>query len=150
MNTRLVLSASAIVMGIAGIAASFLPEEIIAAAGVPGGAFQSLQVQLLGALLFAFAMVNWTSRGSLIGGIYNRPVAIGNLTHFVIGALALGKAAVASPTAILIGTAAVYGLFAILFARIFFSSPVSIRTPLVRRVDEGEQNNESDGTGQSR
>ena len=78
-----------------------------------------LLVQLLGALWFAFAMVNWTARGSLIGGIYNRPVAIGNLTHFVIGAFALGKDGTLMPVAI------VYALFAVAFAFLFFRSPVS-------------------------
>ncbi|HEY0371702.1 MAG TPA: hypothetical protein VGD79_06850 [Thermoanaerobaculia bacterium] len=119
MNTKLVLSASAVVLGIAGIAASFMPHELLRAAGIAPAAPMPLLVQLLGALWFAFAMVNWTARGSLIGGIYNRPIAIGNLTHFVIGAFALGKDGTLMPVAI------VYALFAIAFAMVFFRSPVS-------------------------
>jgi hypothetical protein len=127
MNTKLLLAASAIVLGMAGIAASFLPHELLRALDVPAGAATSVLVQLLGALLFAFAMVNWMARGSLIGGIYNRPVAIGNLTHFVIGALALVKAIPAAGpqrTTIAIA-AAIYALFAIAFGAVFMRSPVA-------------------------
>ena len=117
MNTKLVLSASALVMGLAGIAASFAPSEVLTAVGVAPTTILPVLVQLLGATLFAFAMVNWTARGSLIGGIYNRPIAIGNLTHFVVGALALLRAGIWI-------AAAIYAVFAIAFAMIFFRSPV--------------------------
>ena len=129
MNTKVLLSASALVLGIAGLAGTFLPDEGLRALGVaPTGALPVI-VQLLAALLFAFAMVNWTARGSLIGGIYNRPVALGNLTHFVIGAFALMKAAVAvnELRAILSFAAAIYVLFAVGFALLFFRSPVAAR-----------------------
>ena len=36
-------------------------------------------------------MLNWMAKGTLIGGIYNKPIAIGNFTHFTIGGLALIK-----------------------------------------------------------
>ena len=127
MNTKILLSTSAMVMGIAGIAGSFLPHEVLSAIGIaPTGALPVL-VQLLAATLFAFAMLNWTARGSLIGGIYNRPVALGNLTHFVIGALALVKAAMnAGPhRTILVIAAVIYVLFAIAFTAVFFRSPVT-------------------------
>ena len=129
MNSKLLLSASALVMGVAGIAGSFLPHESLRVLGVaPSGALPVI-VQLLAALLFAFAMVNWTARGSLIGGIYNRPVALGNLTHFVIGAFALLKAAAAATDlrAILSVAAGIYAVFAIGFAMLFFKSPVARR-----------------------
>lgn len=127
MNTKLLLTVSALVMGIAGIAASFLPQELLRALDVPAVAATVVLVQLLAALLFAFAMVNWMARGSLIGGIYNRPVAIGNLTHFVIGALALVKAlpAAGPQRTIILIAAAVYALFAIAFAAVFMRSPVA-------------------------
>lgn len=123
MNTKLLLSASALVLGVAGVAASFLPYELLRAVGVAATGPLPVLVQLLGALWFAFAMVNWMARGSLIGGIYNRPVAIGNLTHFVIGALALVKYAVGAG-GVLWAVAAVYAIFAIAFAMVFFRSPV--------------------------
>ncbi len=112
-------------MAAAGIAASFLPQELLRAANMEPTTVLPLLVQLLGALLFAFAMVNWTARGSLIGGIYNRPVAIGNLTHFVIGALALVKYAIHAPSAAIWGIAAIYAAFAVAFTALFFRSPVT-------------------------
>ena len=51
-------------------------------------------LQLLGGLYFGFGMLNWTAKGNLTGGIYSRPVAMGNLTHFVMGGLALLKFAI--------------------------------------------------------
>lgn len=127
MNTKVLLGTSALAMGVAGIAGSFLPEEALRALGIAPEGVLPVIVQLLAALLFAFAMVNWTARGSLIGGIYNRPVAIGNLTHFVIGALALVKAAIAASPhrTILAIVATIYVLFAIAFTAVFFRSPVA-------------------------
>lgn len=125
MNTRLVLAASAFVMGAAGIAASFLPTGLLEALGTAPATPLRLMVQLLGALLFGFAMINWAARGSAMGGIYGRPIAIGNLTHFVIGGLALSKAVLdgATEPAVMVA-AAVYVLFAVAFALVVFRSPV--------------------------
>jgi hypothetical protein len=129
MNTKLLLSASALVMGAVGIAGSFLPHEILCAAGVVASAgMLPLLVQLLAALLFACAMVNWLARGSLIGGIYNRPVAIGNVAHFTMGALALIKATLAGEGNLV--PAVVYAAFAIAFAIVLFRSPVAPAPPL--------------------
>lgn len=125
MNTRFVLGASALVMALLGLAATFLPHEILQYIGAPAaGALPSI-IQIVGALYLSFGMLNWTAKDSLIGGIYNRPVALGNLLHFTMGALALGKTAVAghAPSAIL-PFAVGYALFAIAFALIFFTSPV--------------------------
>jgi hypothetical protein len=125
VNTKLILTASAVVLGAGGIAGSFAPAELAGSAGLPSHRGVTLAIQLLAALWFAFAMVNWMARGSLIGGIYNRPVAIGNLTHWVIGALALGKAAAAGQRSpVLLGLAAVYLIFALAFAAVLFRSPV--------------------------
>lgn len=125
MNTRLLLSASAIVMAAAGIAGTFLPQELLRAIGAEPVGLLPLLVQLLAALLFAFGMANWVARGSLMGGIYNRPLALGNLTHFTIGALALLKAALSARDAVTWTLSAVYTLFAIGFALVFMTSPVS-------------------------
>lgn len=125
MNTKLLLSSSAVVMGAAALVASFLPHELLTWAAVPPAGVLPVMVQLTGALLFAFAFTNWTARGSLLGGIYNRPIAIGNLTHFTIGALALSKDFVAGDHRAFIAViASVYLLFAIAFAAALFRSPV--------------------------
>ena len=62
-------------------------------------------------------MVNWMAKDSLIGGIYNRPVALGNTLHFLMGALALGKGR-------LFAMALIYGIFAAAFLWVLFTSPV--------------------------
>ena len=123
--TRFVMGASALVLGALGLAATFLPQEIARYLGASAAVAWPLVIQVVGALYFAFAMQNWMAKDSLLGGIYNRPIATGNLVHFTVGALALVKGALANPadTAILSFTA-VYALFAIAFAKIFFTSPV--------------------------
>ena len=122
MNTKAILTASAIILGIAGIAASFAPAEI-ARAAAPGT--MPLIIQLLGAAYFAFAMANWMARGSLIGGIYNRPLALGNATHFVVGALALVKVTLGDPRLPLIVATVIYALFALAFTALLFTSPAA-------------------------
>lgn len=123
MNTKIVLTASAVVMAAMGIIGSFAPHEVLRVAGADPTGMLPLLVQLLAALLFAFAMVNWMARGSLIGGIYNRPVAVGNVAHFTIGALALVKAELAGNGHLVLTI--VYVIFAIGFGMVLFRSPVA-------------------------
>ena len=112
-------------MAVVGIALTFAPQEICAYLNFqPSSNLGSILFQILGALYFAFAMVNWTSKGNLIGGIYGRPIAIGNLTHFVIGALALMKGYFAFSQTITLVAGLVYAFFAILFTIVFFTHPV--------------------------
>jgi hypothetical protein len=125
MNTKSIMSASAVVMGIAGIALSFIPQEILSYFDVVDTArANAVLLQVMGALYFAFAMTNWTARANLIGGIYGRPIAIGNLCHFTIAALALVKAYFRDYQSVLLIPVIVYAVFAIAFAWIFFTHPV--------------------------
>jgi hypothetical protein len=127
MNTKTVLSAAAIVLGAAGIALTFAPDEIAAYLGLTNAA---VALQLLGAAYFAFAMMNWMSKSNLIGGIYGRPLAIGNLTHFSIGGLALIKRAMAAETpAALKIVALLYLAFAVVFGYILFTTPKAVAPP---------------------
>ena len=127
MNTRLLMKASALLLGTLGVAAIFAPHEILALVVVPVTIATSVALQVVGALYFGFALLNWLAQGNLIGGIYSRPVAAANLAHFGIGALALAKAAVAGERAVpvLVG-AVLYVLFAILFGIVLRTHP----TPL--------------------
>ncbi len=82
--------------------------------------------QVIGATYFGFGMLNWFCKASLIGGIYNRPVAIGNFSHFMIAALAIVKFILresAVPTSILI-VGIVYAILAVLFGVILFTHPI--------------------------
>lgn len=124
INTKLVLSSSAILLGILGISLSFFPQEISIALKINSESY--LFLQLMGALYFGFAMVNWMVKGSTIGGIYNRPIAIGNFSHFVIGALALIKFSSNAIDSIPILTlTAIYTVFAIIFSLIVFTHPLN-------------------------
>ena len=124
MNTKLLMTLSAVIMGLTGIFLSFLPHEFLSYLnGSAGSTLDPLIIQLLGALYFAFAMVNWMAKGSLIGGIYARPVAIGNLTHFTVGALALVKGYASAPPLVL-GATVVYIIMTISFGIVFFRDPV--------------------------
>lgn len=100
-----------------GVALIFLPEEV--AAGVFPGAPPVL-VSLVGAALFGFGQLNWMTRQSPMGGIYGRPVVMANLVHFVVGGLALARAAV-TPT--LWGVAAFYLAGAVFYGALLFLSP---------------------------
>jgi hypothetical protein len=125
MNTKLLMTTSAIALGLIGVALTFFPAEIAGYARLSTGTGRATVVlQILGALYFSFAMVNWTARANLIGGIYARPISIGNLTHFTIAALALIKAYAATNDAMVLPFAIGYTIFAALFAVVFFRHPV--------------------------
>jgi hypothetical protein len=121
MNTKILMTASALVLALAGVAASFAPAELLAAWGAPVTPQTVILVQILGALSFGFAFLNWSAKGVMIGGIYARPIALGNFLHFTMGALALAKQA-GSPSlgAPLIVALVIYAIFAILFGLLVF------------------------------
>ncbi len=114
------MSASAMAMGASGLLLTFLPQEAASAFGWAQGS--SIVLQVLGALYFGFAMINWMSRANLIGGIYNRPVAVGNATHFFIAALALLK--FSPKSSMIVCVAIIYSILTIAFGYILFTHPV--------------------------
>jgi hypothetical protein len=124
MNTKLLMTISALAMGITGIVLSFLPQEVLDHFDATTTASDPLMLQILGALYFAFAMVNWTAKANLIGGIYARPIAMGNLTHFIVGSLALIKSYFSQHDVTIMMFAFIYVIFAGLFSIVFFRQPV--------------------------
>ena len=125
-KAKAIMTDSALVLAICGVAASFLPQEILAVIGGPPHVVMTAIVQLLGALLLAFAMVDWMAKDSLIGGIYNRAVAVGNLVHFAVGAITLIKLALpgGAPRYLLVA-AVVYVVFTAAFATLVFGTGVT-------------------------
>jgi len=116
------MTGSAVFLGVIGIALIFMPDEIKAAAGLNDSSNAQLLLKLMGALYFGFAMLNWMSRFTVIGGIYNKPVSIANFTHFAVGALSLFKMLLKTPNQpqwiwVLV---AFYTVFAILFGILFY------------------------------
>ncbi|MBV8516385.1 MAG: hypothetical protein JO197_03180 [Acidobacteria bacterium] len=124
MQSRIVMTASALAMGIAGVVALFAPQELLRAMSITADLVPTLLTQVTGSLYVGFAMVNWLAKNSLIGGIYNRPVSVGNFTHFAIGAITLLKVVIAHATPSLVIVTAIYTLFAIGFAMLVFGSGV--------------------------
>lgn len=129
MPTKLVMTISALFLAVIGISLSFLPNDITIYLGIiPSKPFQ-LILQILGALFFAFSMLNWMVRDGVIGGIYNRPTVVANFTHFIIGALALIKGLIANHdlSYFFWVLAGVYAVFALLFGLILFRNPASTK-----------------------
>lgn len=125
MNSKVLMTASAIFLGVIGVSLIFLPNEIAGCAGMSSTKTIQVLLQITGALYFGFAMLNWMAKGSIIGGIYNRPVSIANFSHFLIGGLALIKGLTVDPglTCIIWILAGFYSIFAVLFGIVLFRHP---------------------------
>ena len=128
LNTRLLMSANAAVLGLLGLVSTFAPEYVLSSITAGPSASLLLMVQVLGALYLCFAALNWMARVNLIGGIYSRPVAIGNLMHVLVGGLAMFKAALGGPALPMLWLLArLYAGFAIAFGYILFRHPLTNR-----------------------
>jgi hypothetical protein len=113
---------SALIMGLTGIILLFFPQEVSHYLNLNEA--NSIFFQIFGSLYFGFAMVNWTAKGSLLGGIYGRPVVIGNFTHFTIGALSLIKWLILYNYFLYFwGFTILYFIFAVLFGIVMFTNP---------------------------
>jgi len=123
MQTRILMGASALFMAVLGAAASFLPEEILRyTSTVPAPLINSV-VQTCGALYLGFAVLNWMARGVLIGGIYSRPLALGNFLHFVVVTVTLVKVLFELRLPLIIGLTVAYAVFAAWFGLVLFMHP---------------------------
>ena len=91
MGTRLFMTLSSVFLALLGVLLTFAPQEILSALALPLAPLMVLILQLGGALYLGSAFTNWTARGAIIGGIYARPLSLGNLVHFVSGTLTIGK-----------------------------------------------------------
>ncbi len=128
MNSRILMIASAAVMAAIGLVLSFAPVEALALLGHPASGLLPVLLQLAGALYLGFAFMNWTAKGSVLGGIYGRAIVLGNFLHFTMGALALLKVAIGpGGEASIWILSAVYVVFAVWFARTLFTQPAEAR-----------------------
>jgi len=118
--------ASAAFLAMLGLATSFLPGKVLGLHGTVPDTPTVLLVQMTGALYLGFAILNWTARGVLIGGIYARPVALGNFLHFAMVAVMLIKAAIVHGVVQLAISATVFSVFAIWFGLVLFRPPGSV------------------------
>jgi hypothetical protein len=120
MNTKLLMTSSSLILALAGVFALFAPDVLLPQDTV-NLEQMSVLVQLMGALYFAFALMNWTAKDSAIGGIYARPVSLANFGHFLVGTLLLAKHQLSNEFNIFILVAlVVYALFAAFFYWLVF------------------------------
>ena len=122
MNSRYLMSATAALLALLGLACSFAPQELLAQINAPALPTLVLGVQALGAAWLGFALLDWHARGAPFGGIYGRPVALGNFLHFAVLAMAVGKVALSASQAspMMFVAAAVSALFAVAFGALVF------------------------------
>lgn len=118
--------ASAAFLALLGLATSYMPEKVLGLHGTVPDTPTLLLVQMTGALYLGFAILNWTARGILIGGIYARPVALGNFLHFAMVSVMLIKAAIVHGVVQLAISATVFSVFAIWFGLVLFRPPSSV------------------------
>lgn len=124
------MTLSSLFSAIMGLTISFLPNEIIDYLDIESNIITILFIKILGALYMAFGILNWMARGTLFGGIYNRPITMGNLMHFGVGAIALIKIAAnsANYSEIIIPLTVIYIIFALFYLYIFKTSPAIVKS----------------------
>lgn len=112
---------SSLALGLAGVVASFAPSELLRVLGSPAAAPMPVLIQLLGGAYIAFAITNWTAKDNVIGGIYSRPLSLGNSVHFLTSSLALAKQQFSQGVSLpLVVVLIVYSIFALCFLWLVF------------------------------
>lgn len=125
MKTKWLLSSSAVIMGLVGLAGTFIPEEILKTLGIDPAPVTLILLQIIGGLYLGFAMLNWFTRSALIGGIYNKPVVLGNLMHCIVVFFALIRHLAEQFHFLLLLLTFIYFGFAVWFTLVMRSNPLS-------------------------
>jgi hypothetical protein len=120
MNTKLLMIVSAAFLAVLGLTTSFLPQEVLGLHGTQPDGPTILLIEMMGALYLGFAILNWTARGVLMGGIYARPLALGNFLHFAMVGVMLTRDAIDHKAVPLAISALVFSIFAVGFAAVLF------------------------------
>jgi hypothetical protein len=125
--SQLMMVSSAAFNGALGIIFSFLPQEVMKQLGETTGPVTTLALQVLGAFYMGMALMNYTGKKAVIGGIYNRPLQMANTVHCAIAAITLAKYTAGQSFHIapaIMGVSLTYVLLAGGFLKLLFSSPV--------------------------
>jgi len=125
MNTKYLMITSAIFLAINGFGFTFFADEISVILINVENQIIILILQILGALYFGFSIINWLSKGNLIGGIYSKPLLMGNLLHFFTASMTLIKFALKVETNIqlIFSYTMIYCLFTLFFGYVFTTNP---------------------------
>lgn len=114
---------SSIVLAAAALLALFAPDEVFGMKNIPDTSPLPVLLQIMGALYFSLAIINWTTKDNTISGTYLQQIALGNFAHFLVGALILGKFALSNSQNMFILIAmSVYAFFAFFFWQVAFGS----------------------------
>lgn len=130
INTKLLMACSAVSLALMSLPLIFLPAEIAGYLKISSTFVIQLFIQIVGALYFAFAMLNWMAKRNVMGGIYNRPIVIANVAHFMVVGLTLLKSLLKQPDlpSTIWAVTILYTLFAAFFIIVLFQSPVANKT----------------------
>ena len=121
MHGRLILTLSALILFAVGGAGLFAADDLARLFDAGGSKILALAIQLTGCGLLGFAALNWMSRGNRIGGIYARPIGIGNLLLFTTAGLTIGKATLAGSLPVIVtAVGIIFAILAIAFAWLVF------------------------------
>lgn len=124
LKTKWLLSSSAGMMGLLGLAGTFIPEEISIILGIAPTPITLILLQIIGGLYLGFAMLNWFTRSALMGGIYNKPVVLGNLMHCVVVFFALLRQLAEHFHFFLAIVTIIYLGYAVWFTKVMRSNPL--------------------------
>ena len=120
------MTTNGILNGMARLALIFIPVELLSLADGNAGTAAVLFTSVLGAALFGFGILNYLGRNAIYGGIYGKPILMGNLVFHTVAAInlikfALGASGIPSLSAAIAG--GFYTLFAAGFIRLNFFPP---------------------------
>ena len=118
---RSILIGSSVVLAVLGLVCLFVPDAVASALSMPEGAGEALPFAASG--LVGFAAMNWTGRGAIYGGIYGKPIVLGNWTTSVVLTLTLLGWQLDEPTALGWVVIGVLGVYAAAFTRLQFFPP---------------------------
>lgn len=112
-------------LALGGLVLLFAPDELLPRAIPAFPAAASWIGQLIAAGWLGLAALNWTSRSTLLGGIYGRPVVLANAAFYFIGATTLVRVMLSDAHPLLLAWVAVpIALFAGVYAWLLFRGPL--------------------------
>jgi len=127
MSSRTILTITSILLFATGGLAVFAADEVAGLMDLEVSFETRIFAEFAGIGMLALAIQNWMSRGRPIGGVYARPLGLGNLLLFSTSALTLGRylAAETLPREMIV-VCGVFVLLALAFVwLVFFSRPAA-------------------------
>lgn len=124
--SKVIMITSGVLNGVLGILLTFLPEEIGHWFGLASGTnVNILAFQLLGGALFGFGLMNYIGRNAILGGIYGKPILLGNMVFHFIAALELIVFIFDNDrNGLIVAFAILYAFLAAAFIRMNFTSAI--------------------------